>query len=44
MGVIKANAGEEETIILSEIDLERIKRVREKLPSVSDRRKEFYDL
>lgn len=44
MGVVKANAGEEETIILSEIDLERIKRVREKLPSVVDRRPEFYNL
>jgi predicted amidohydrolase len=44
MGVVKANAGEEETIILSEIDLERIQRVREKLPSVTDRRAEFYDM
>lgn len=42
MGVVKANAGEEETIILSEIDLDRIKRVREKLPSVADRKAEFY--
>jgi predicted amidohydrolase len=44
MGVVKANAGDEETIILSEIDLDRIKRVREKLPSVADRRAELYDL
>lgn len=42
MGVVKANAGEEETIIITEIDLDRIKRVREKLPSVADRRTEFY--
>ncbi|MED4229544.1 carbon-nitrogen hydrolase family protein [Neobacillus cucumis] len=42
MGVVKANAGEEESLIISEIDLNRINRVREKLPSVADRRPEFY--
>lgn len=42
MGVVKANAGEEEALIISEVDLNRIKRVREKLPSVADRRPEFY--
>lgn len=34
--------GKEETIILAEIDHERIKRVREKLPSVADRKMELY--
>lgn len=42
MGVIMASAGEEESLIISEIDLDRIGRVREKLPSVADRRPEFY--
>lgn len=42
MGVVVANAGEEETLIVSEVDLDRIKRVREKLPSISGRHPEFY--
>lgn len=42
MGVVKANAGEEETLIISEIDPDRIKRVREKNPCVAGRRPEFY--
>lgn len=42
MGVVKANAGEEETLIISEIDVERIKRVRENNPCVAGRRPEFY--
>ncbi len=42
MGVILASAGEEETLITAEVDLDRIRRVREKLPSVRDRRPELY--
>ncbi|EKN65177.1 hypothetical protein BABA_21071 [Neobacillus bataviensis LMG 21833] len=42
MGVIQASGGEEETLILSDIDLNRIQRVREKLPSVKNRKSEFY--
>ncbi|MED3560999.1 carbon-nitrogen hydrolase family protein [Bacillus xiapuensis] len=44
MGVVLASAGEEESLIISEIDPDRIKRVREKLPSVADRRPEFYTM
>lgn len=42
MGVVKANAGEEETLIISEIDLDRLNRVRQKLPCVAGRRPELY--
>ncbi|WML41381.1 carbon-nitrogen hydrolase family protein [Neobacillus sp. OS1-2] len=42
MGVIQASGGEEETLILSDIDLDRIQRVRGKLPSVKNRKPEFY--
>ncbi|WHY67709.1 carbon-nitrogen hydrolase family protein [Neobacillus sp. SuZ13] len=42
MGVVLASGGEEETLIIAEIDLERIQRVREKLPSVKHRKPEFY--
>ena len=42
MGVITASGGEEETLIFSDIDLDRIRRVREKLPSVKHRKPEFY--
>jgi predicted amidohydrolase len=42
MGVITASGGEEEVLIISEIDLQRIHRVREKLPSVIHRKPEFY--
>lgn len=42
MGVIIASGGEEETLILADIDADRIRRVREKLPSVRYRRPEFY--
>ncbi|MBL4954674.1 carbon-nitrogen hydrolase family protein [Neobacillus sp. OS1-32] len=42
MGVIVASGGEEETLILADIDVNRIERVREKLPSVRDRKPEFY--
>lgn len=42
MGVRIASAGEEEILISAEIDLERIKRVREKLPCLKNRRPELY--
>ncbi|WP_042347557.1 carbon-nitrogen hydrolase family protein [Bacillus massiliigorillae] len=42
MGVALANAGEEETLITTDIDYERIAKVRGKLPSVKDRRPKFY--
>lgn len=42
MGVVLASAGEEETLIVAELDLDRIQRVRSKLPSVANRRAEFY--
>ena len=42
MGVIQASGGEEEALIVSDIDLTRIQRVREKLPSVKNRKPEFY--
>lgn len=42
MGVILASAGEEETLLVTDIDLDRIHRVREKLPSVRHRKPEFY--
>lgn len=42
MGVVIASGGEEETLIIADIDLERIHRVREKLPSVKHRKPEFY--
>ncbi|MGG1679822.1 carbon-nitrogen hydrolase family protein [Neobacillus sp. NRS-1170] len=42
MGVVIASGGEEEALILADLDLERIERVREKLPSVKHRKPEFY--
>lgn len=42
MGVVVASAGEEETLLVAELDLERIQRVRGKLPSVANRRPELY--
>ncbi|KAB2334908.1 carbon-nitrogen hydrolase family protein [Cytobacillus depressus] len=42
MGMTLASAGEEETLFFADIDLDRIRRVREKLPSVRDRKPEFY--
>ena len=42
MGIIIASGGEEEALVVADIDLERIGRVRGKLPSVRDRRPEFY--
>lgn len=44
MGVIVGSTGEEESLFVVEIDLERIKRVREKLPCLEHRRPEFYTL
>ncbi|MCM3766358.1 carbon-nitrogen hydrolase family protein [Neobacillus niacini] len=42
MGVVIASGGEEEGLIVTDIDLERIQRVRQKLPSVRDRKPAFY--
>ncbi|USG65511.1 hypothetical protein NDK47_25965 [Brevibacillus ruminantium] len=42
MGVILASGGEEEGLILAEIDQNRVKRVKDKLPSMVHRRPEFY--
>lgn len=42
MGVITASAGEEESLFTVDIDLDRIQRVRKKLPSVVHRKPEFY--
>lgn len=42
MGVVKANAGEEETLIFADVNLERIKNVRNKLPSLTHLRPELY--
>lgn len=42
MGVAVASAGEEETLLVAELDLDRIQRVRGKLPSVANRRAELY--
>ncbi|WP_419878425.1 carbon-nitrogen hydrolase family protein [Brevibacillus centrosporus] len=42
MGVVLASAGEEEALIVAELDMDRISRVRGKLPSVANRRPEFY--
>lgn len=42
MGIAVASAGEEESLIIAKIDLERIRRVREKLPSMSHRKPDLY--
>ncbi|MED4203307.1 nitrilase-related carbon-nitrogen hydrolase [Neobacillus mesonae] len=42
MGITIASGGEQETLIMADVDLDRIRHVREKLPSVRDRRPEFY--
>lgn len=42
MGIIVASIGEEEGLCIAEIDFERVKRVREKLPCLENRRPEMY--
>lgn len=42
MGVKLADAGEEETLITATLDTERTNRVREKLPSLNNRRESLY--
>ncbi|SED06463.1 carbon-nitrogen hydrolase family protein [Paenibacillus sp. GP183] len=42
MGVVIASAGDEEGLIIAEIDFDRIKRVREKVPTLVNRRPELY--
>ncbi len=44
MGVAMAGCGEDEGLIVVEIDLEKIKTTRDKLPCLSQRRPELYDL
>ncbi|MEW9671119.1 carbon-nitrogen hydrolase family protein [Ammoniphilus sp. 3BR4] len=44
MGVVVSRAGEEESLIIADLDLSRVQRVRQKLPSVGHRRTEFYTL
>ena len=41
-GVVVCDAGEEETIITADVDLDRIRRVREKLPSLDHIRTDVY--
>jgi len=42
MGVVTASAGEGETVFPVYLDSERLREVREKLPSFEDRREELY--
>ena len=42
MGIIVCSAGEEECIFVADMDLDRVRRVREKNPCVDQRRTEFY--
>jgi predicted amidohydrolase len=42
MGVVVASAGDEEGLIIAEIDFDRIKRVRDKVPTLVNRRPELY--
>jgi predicted amidohydrolase len=42
MGVVVGSAGEEEALFVADIDLDRIRRVRESLPCLSHRKPEFY--
>ncbi len=44
MGIIVAEAGEEEKLLVAEIDLERVRRVRELLPVLRHRRKDVFSL
>lgn len=44
MGVTIAAAGEEEGLMCAHIDLDRVERVRAKLPAYKDRRPELYTI
>ncbi len=44
MGVIVADGGEEQGLIVAEVDLDRVRRVREKNPSLRHRRPELYGM
>ncbi|TYR80816.1 carbon-nitrogen hydrolase family protein [Priestia megaterium] len=44
MGVILSSAGEEEELIFADFDLNRLQRVRKKLPSVENRKAELYSI
>jgi predicted amidohydrolase len=42
MGVVTADGGEEAGLVVAEVDLERLRRVRQKLPALAHRRPELY--
>lgn len=42
MGVVVADGGEEQGLVVAEVDLDRLRRVREKNPSLQHRRPELY--
>jgi predicted amidohydrolase len=42
MGVITADGGEESGLIVTDVDLDRVRRVRDKLPCLDHRRPELY--
>lgn len=42
MGVVVADGGEEPGLITAEVDLERLRRIRQKLPALAHRRPELY--
>lgn len=42
MGVIVADGGEEQGLVVAEVDLDRVRRVREKNPSLAHRRSDLY--
>jgi predicted amidohydrolase len=42
MGVVVADGGEEPSLVTAEVDLDRIRRVREKLPALAHRRPDLY--
>ena len=44
MGVIVADGGEEPGLVVAEIDPDRVRRVREKNPSLEHRRPDLYNL
>lgn len=44
MGVVIADGGEEQGLVIAEVDLDRVRRVREKNPSLQHRRPDLYGL
>ena len=43
MGVVVADGGEEAGLVTADVDLERLRRVRQKLPALAHRRPDLYD-